>query len=376
MYNLLIINPGSTSTKVAVYQDEQKLMEGTIRHSGEELDAYSSIYGQLSFRKELILKLLQEKDIDLKSIGAVVGRGGMLRPIEGGTYAVNQAMLDDLRIGVQGQHASNLGGIIAHEIAESLNVPAFIVDPVVVDEMDPVARISGFPEIKRRSIFHALNQKAVAKRYARESSQKYEDLNLIVAHLGGGVSVGVHKYGRVVDVNNALDGEGPFSPERSGGVPIGDLVRLCYSGEATLDEMQKRIVGEGGFMAFLNTNDVRTVTKLCERGNEDCRLKFEAFIYQVSKEIGSCATVLCGNVDAIILTGGIAYGKEVTDAIQERVSYIGPIIVYPGEDEMLALAQGALRVLCQEENVKIYFKSNISELAGRRNRLRLAPTAK
>lgn len=354
---LLIINPGSTSTKVAVYQDEQKLMEETIRHSGEELDVYTSIYDQLIFRKELILKLLEEKDIDLKSISAVVGRGGMLRPIEGGTYAVNQAMLEDLRIGVQGQHASNLGGIIAHEMAELLNIPAFIVDPVVIDEMDPVARISGFPEIKRKSIFHALNQKAVAKRYARETGRKYEDLNLIVAHLGGGVSVGVHKHGRVVDVNNALDGEGPFSPERSGGVPIGDLVRLCYSGEITLDEMQKRIVGEGGFMAFLNTNDVRTVTKLCVRGNEDSRLKFDAFIYQVAKEIGSCATVLCGKVDAIILTGGIAFGKEITEAIKERVSFIGPVIVYPGEDEMLALAQGALRVLRHEEDVKVYFKT-------------------
>lgn len=330
-------------------------MEETIRHSGEELAAFTSIHGQLIFRKELILGLLQEKAIDLNSIGAVVGRGGMLRPIEGGTYAVNQAMLEDLKIGVQGQHASNLGGIIAHEIAELLNVPAYIVDPVVVDEMDPVARVSGFPEIKRRSVFHALNQKAVAKRYAHESGRKYEDLNVIVAHLGGGVSVGVHKHGRVVDVNNALDGEGPFSPERSGGVPVGDLVRLCYSGETTLDEMQKRIVGEGGFMAFLNTNDVRTVTKLSVRGNEDCRLKLDAFIYQVSKEIGSCATVLRGKVDAIILTGGIAYGREVTDAIKERIAFIGPVIVYPGEDEMLALAQGALRVLRKEEAVKVYF---------------------
>ncbi|WP_032120462.1 butyrate kinase [Clostridium amazonitimonense] len=353
-YKLLIINPGSTSTKIGVYEDKTEVLTETLRHKSEEIEKYSTIYDQFQFRKDVILKVLKEKNFDIKELDAVVGRGGLLKPIISGTYKVNETMLEDLKIGVQGQHASNLGGIIANQIGKELDIPAFIVDPVVVDEMDEVARISGMPEIERKSIFHALNQKAVAKRYAKEAGKKYEDLNLIVAHLGGGVSVGAHKDGRIIDVNNALDGEGPFSPERSGGVPVGDLVKMCYSGKYTLDEIKKKINGKGGFVAYLGTNDARDVLKASNEGDKKAKLVFDAMAYQVAKEIGKCSAVLCGKVDTIILTGGIAYSKEMVDAISERVSFISNIVVYPGEDEMLALAEGGLRVLNGEEEAKEY----------------------
>jgi butyrate kinase len=354
MQRLLIINPGSTSTKIGVYDDETQILEETLRHSSEEIGKYETIYDQFPFRKEVILGVLKEKDIDIKTLSSVVGRGGLLKPIVSGTYSVNEKMLEDLKAGVQGQHASNLGGIIANEIGKELNIPAFIVDPVVVDEMDEVARVSGIPEIERKSIFHALNQKAVAKRYAKEKGIKYEDLSLIVTHMGGGASVGAHSKGRVIDVNNALDGEGPFSPERSGGVPIGDLAKLAYSGEVTYEEMKKKINGHGGVVAYLNTNDFRDVAEASEKGDKKAKLVYDAFIYQIAKEIGKNAAVLYGKVDAILLTGGIAYNKGVTDKITERVSFIAPVVVFPGEDELLALTQGALRVLNGEEKANIY----------------------
>jgi len=354
MFRMLIINPGSTSTKIAVYDDLNPVFVETLRHSAEELAPYSTIFDQYEFRKNVIIKAVEEKGIDLSTLNAVVGRGGLLKPIEGGTYAVNEKMLEDLKIGVQGQHASNLGGVIAYEIAKKYNIPSFIVDPVVVDEMHDVARISGMPEIERKSIFHALNQKAVAKRYAKEKGVRYEDLNLIVAHMGGGISVGAHKKGRVVDVNNALDGEGPFSPERSGGLPVGDLVKMCFSGKYTQDEIKKKITGKGGLVAYLGTNDGREVKKMMDEGNKQAELIYKAMAYQVAKEIGSCAAVLKGEVDAIILTGGLAYGEEYISWIKERISFIAPVVVYPGEDEMLALAEGGLRVLKGEEVAKEY----------------------
>jgi butyrate kinase len=353
-FKLLVINPGSTSTKIGVYEDEKQVLDETLRHSSESIAQYSSIYEQFEFRKNVILDILKAKDINISTLNAVVGRGGLLKPIEGGTYNVNEIMLKDLKIGVLGQHASNLGGILANEIAKDLNIPAFIVDPVVVDEMEEIARISGIPEIARVSIFHALNQKAVAKRYANEANKKYEDINVIVAHLGGGISVGAHKNGRVVDVNNALDGEGPFSPERSGGLPVGDLVKLCFSGKYTHDEIKKMINGKGGFVAHYNTNDARAVSEAMRDGDKKAELLIKAMAYQVAKEIGKCAAVLCGKVDAIILTGGIAYGKEIVQLIKERVEFIAPVVVYPGEDELLALAQGGLRVLKGEEVAKEY----------------------
>lgn len=354
MYRMLIINPGSTSTKIAVYDGLEPVFVETLRHSAEELAPYSTIFDQYEFRKNVIIKAVEDRGIELSSLNAVVGRGGLLKPIEGGTYSVNEKMLEDLKIGVQGQHASNLGGVIAYEIAKTYNIPSFIVDPVVVDEMHDVARISGMPEIERKSIFHALNQKAVAKRYAKEKGVKYEDLNLIVAHMGGGISVGAHKKGRIVDVNNALDGEGPFSPERSGGVPVGDLVKMCFSGKYTQDEIKKKITGKGGLVAYLGTNDGREVKKMMDEGNKEAELLYKAMAYQVAKEIGSCAAVLKGEVDAIILTGGLAYGEEYVSWIKERVSFISPVVVYPGEDEMLALAEGGLRVLKGEETAKEY----------------------
>lgn len=351
---LLIINPGSTSTKIGVYEDETPIFDETLRHSTEEISKYKSIFEQFAFRKDVILDVLKEANFDINTLNAVVGRGGLLKSIEGGTYAVNDAMLKDLRDGVQGQHASNLGGIIANEIGKSLNIPAFIVDPVVVDEMEDVARISGIPEIERKSIFHALNQKAVAKRYAKEIGKKYEDINLIIAHMGGGISVGAHKLGRIIDVNNALDGEGPFSPERSGGLPVGDLVKLCFSGKYTLDEVKKLINGKGGYTAYLNTNNAKAVGDAALAGDKKSQLIEDAMAYQIAKEIGKCAAVLSGKVDAIILTGGIAYGKEIVQYIRERVEFIAKVIVYPGEDELLALTQGGLRVLNGEEKAKEY----------------------
>ena len=352
--NLLIINPGSTSTKIGVFQDEKELFQETLRHSSDEIAKYETIFDQMDFRKDIILNILKEKNFDLNSLSAVVGRGGMLKPMASGTYKVNDKMLEDLKIGVQGQHASNLGGMLANKIAEELNIPSFIVDPVVVDELDNAARVSGVPELPRLSKFHALNQKAVAKRYAKENKAKYEDLNLIVVHMGGGVSVGAHKDGKVIDVNNALDGEGPFSPERAGTVPAGQLIRMCYSGEFTEKEIYTKIVGKGGYVAYLNTDDARDVLKLMEAGDKNAELYFNAFIYQVSKSIGEMSAVLKGKVDRIILTGRIAYSEKVEEEIKKRIGWISEITVYPGEDELLALAQGALRVLNGEEEVKEY----------------------
>lgn len=353
-YMSLILNPGSTSTKIGVMEDETLVFEETLRHSTEEIAKYATIFDQKDFRKEVILNVLKEKNFDLKTLDVVVGRGGMLKPIPGGTYAVSDALLEDLKIGKQGQHASNLGGILAREIGDELGVSSFIVDPVVVDELAPVARYSGVPELPRTSVFHALNQKAVAKRYAKEIGKSYNDLNLIVVHMGGGVSVGAHKKGKVVDVNNALDGDGAFSPERAGGVPSGALVKLCFSAKYTEKEVYKMLVGNGGLNAYLNTNDMRDVLKAMAEGDEENKNIFEAFIYQVSKDIGAMATVLEGKVDKIVVTGGIAYSDVVVNALKERTSWIADFQVYGGEDELLALAQGAIRVLSGEEKAMEY----------------------
>lgn len=350
----LIINPGSTSTKIGVYEDETLLFEQTLRHSTEEISKYASIFEQKDFRKEIIVNLLKEKNFDLKELGMVVGRGGMLKPIPGGTYPVSDELLHDLQIGKQGQHASNLGGILAREIADSLNVPAFIVDPVVVDELTDIARLSGMPELPRRSVFHALNQKAVAKRYAKEIGKPYNTLRLLVVHLGGGVSVGAHENGKVVDVNNILDGEGAFSPERAGNVPVGDLIKLCFSGKYSEKEIYSKIVGKGGITAYLNTNDMRDVENKVLAGDKEVTLVYEAFVYQIAKDLGAMATVLKGKVDQIIVTGGIAYDKNLVKALRERTEWIAPFTVYPGEDELLALVQGALRVMNKEEEPMKY----------------------
>ncbi|SCZ81668.1 butyrate kinase [Acidaminobacter hydrogenoformans] len=351
---ILAINPGSTSTKIAIYENEKCLFETTLRHSTEEISKYKHIFDQYEFRKNVILNVLNEKEINLTKLSAVVGRGGLLKPIEGGTYLVSELMLEDLKRGVLGEHASNLGGVLAFEIASKLNIPSYIVDPVVVDELEDIARISGIPEIERISIFHALNQKAVARRAAKEMGRDYTELNLIVAHLGGGISVGAHKKGRVVDVNNALDGEGPFSPERSGGLPVGDLIKLCFSGTMTQGEIKKRITGNGGLVAYLGTNNAKEVSERIASGDSEAALVYKAMAYQVAKEIGSCAAVLKGEVDAILLTGGIAYDKQFIEWIEKRVQFIAPVKKYPGEDEMTALAEGAQRILNGEEEARQY----------------------
>lgn len=354
MNRILVINPGSTSTKIGVFDNEVSIFEKNIRHEQEVIKQYEKIMDQYEFRKNTILEALDIEGINLSKFTAVCGRGGLLRPIEGGTYLVNEQMLADLKNGTIGEHASNLGGILAHEIATGLNIPAYIVDPVVVDEMEPVARVSGFPLIERKSIFHALNQKAVARRVANELGRKYEELNLIVAHMGGGITVGAHKKGRVVDVNNGLHGDGPFSPERAGTVPAGDLVALCYSGEYFMEEIMKKLVGQGGLVGYLKTNDALLVEKMIEQGDEQARLVYEAMAYQVAKEIGSASVVLAGKVDGIILTGGLAYGREFISTITERINWIADVIVKPGENELQALAEGALRVLRGEEQEKEY----------------------
>ncbi|HHW56169.1 MAG TPA: butyrate kinase [Clostridia bacterium] len=351
---ILVINPGSTSTKVAVFKDLESVFTETLRHDTKDLNSYKTIIDQFEFRTQAILNMLKEKGISLSEIDAIVGRGGLLKPIESGTYIVNDKMVEDLRKAERGEHASNLGAIIAYILAKEYNIPAYIVDPVVVDELEDVARITGMPEIEKSSIFHALNQKAIARHLAADLNKKYEEVNLIIAHLGGGISVGAHKHGRVIDVNDALNGEGPFSPERAGGLPVLDLVKLCYSGKYTYQEMKKKLIGQGGIVAHLGTNDVREVYKMIEKGDKKAELILDAMAYQTAKEIGAMAVVLKGKVDAIGITGGITYNEDFVKRISERVKFIAPVYVYPGEDEMLALAQGAYRVLSGEEKAKMY----------------------
>ncbi|WP_335870628.1 butyrate kinase [Bacillus sp. 2205SS5-2] len=353
-HRILVINPGSTSTKIGVFENDVPILEKTLRHDTAVISTFENIIDQYEFRKNTILETLDEEGMNISKLSAICGRGGLLRPIEGGTYSVNDAMLKDLREGFSGQHASNLGGILAYEIATGLNIPAFIVDPVVVDELNPIARISGFSLIERKSIFHALNQKAVARRVAKEIGKPYQELNLIVTHMGGGITVGVHKEGRVIDVNNGLHGDGPFSPERAGTVPAGDLVDLCFSGEHYRDEIMKKLVGQGGLVGYLGTNDAIKVEKMIENGEEQATLVYDAMSYQIAKEIGSASAVLAGKVDAIILTGGLAYGKEFVKNISNRISWIADVIIQPGENELQALAEGAIRVLTGEEKEKNY----------------------
>ena len=353
--NILVVNPGSTSTKIALYRDEKELLTETITHKIEDLSRFNRASDQDLYRMEIIVRVLREKGVNLTAIQAVVGRGGLLRPIEGGSYAVNDQMVADLKKGVLGDHPSNCGGLIAYVISKSLGCEAFIVDPVVVDEMQPVAKISGMPLIERKSIFHALNQKAVAREVAKKLNKNYKEINVIVAHIGGGISVGVHVKGRVIDVNNGLDGDGPFSAERSGGVPVGDLVKACYSGEYNLADMKKLIKGHGGMVAYLGTQELRTVEDEIENGNEKARLIYEAMAYQIGKEIGALATVVHCKVDAIALTGGMAKSKKFIKIIEDRVKFIAPVHIFPGEQEMRALAMGAMRVLKGEEKAKVYY---------------------
>jgi butyrate kinase len=352
---ILAINPGSTSTKFSLFEEEKLVFEKNLRHTTEELKGFEKITDQFHFRKNLIMNELSARMTDLTSITAIIGRGGLIKPIESGIYPVNQKLKDDLISGVMGQHASNLGGLIAADIASELpSATAYIVDPVVVDELQDIARISGHPLIERRSIFHALNQKAVARIYAGSVGKKYEDLKLIIAHMGGGISVGAHMKGRVIDVNNALDGDGPFSPERAGGLPSGQLAELCFSGKHSLCEVKAMLTGKGGMVAYLGTNSFIEVCKMANNGDRKANLIIDAAAYQVSKQIGAMATVLLGKVDAIILTGGLAYEKDFVKCIENRVDFIAPVKIYPGEDEMKALAYNGLLALDGKIEIRNY----------------------
>jgi butyrate kinase len=352
---ILAINPGSTSTKIAVYQGSEPIFLKNITHSPEELAEFPKMSDQFHFRKNNILQQLKDADISLENVHAVMGRGGLLKPIPSGVYEVNEAMIYDLKNSPLGEHASNLGGLIAHDIAIELpDAKAYITDPIVVDELDVIARISGHPLFERISIFHALNHKAIAREYAKAIQKQYEELNLIVVHLGGGITVGAHKKGRVVDVNQGLDGEGPFTPERSGTLPVGALIRLCFSGKYTLDELLKMNKGQGGLIAHLGTNDAKEVVKRIEAGDLKAKMIYDAMAYQVAKYIGEMYAVLKCEVDAILITGGIAYDKKFVSFIQEYVHKIAPVHIFPGEDEMHALAMNGLLLIKGELQAKTY----------------------
>ncbi|MRR23941.1 butyrate kinase [bacterium] len=352
---ILAINPGSTSTKFALYRGTDMVMQKTLRHSTEDLAVFGRMTDQLSFRYGVIMEALTGLDTDLDDIAAVVGRGGLVNPIESGIYEVNDLMKKHLLEAINGEHASNLGALLADMIAGPLpGAKAYIVDPVVVDELEPVARLSGHPLIRRKSIFHALNQKAVARVYAASVGKEYEDLNLIVAHMGGGISVGAHRRGRVIDVNNALNGDGPFSPERSGGLPAWQLAELCFSGRYTPSDIKSMLAGKGGIVAYLGTNDHLEASKRAENGDENAALVLKGCSYQTAKEIGAMSAVLEGNVDCIILTGGLAYDAVHVEQVRSMISHLGPVYVYPGEDELKALAFNGYLAITGHISVKEY----------------------
>lgn len=355
MHQVLAINPGSTSTKFAVYKGTKCIFSQTIRHSLEQLLRYKNVIDQFSFRKGLIIEALVEEGIEVDAIKYIIGRGGLTYPLESGVYEVNNLMLEHLYKGVMGHHASNLGAMLADYIALQIpNAKAYIADPVVTDEMDDVARFAGHPRFKRQSIFHALNQKATARLHAKKVHKNYNELHLIIAHLGGGISVGAHKNGRVIDVNNALDGEGAFSPERSGTLPVGQIIDLCFNGKFSQEQIKRMVVGEGGFVAYLGTNDALEVERRVK--NKDLRAKSvqEALFYQVAKMIGEMAVVLEGKVDGILLTGGLAYNKQLETYIRNKTGFISEVFMYPGEDELEALALNALGVANGEIEAKEY----------------------
>lgn len=354
---ILAINPGGMSTKIAVYENDTPLLVESIAHSMEDLRPFDSIAEQKNYRKTLIIDTLAKHNLVLNDIDEFVGRGGMVRNLESGVYRINAAYLNDATIGLNGQHASNLGGILADELAKEVNSgkEAYTVDPVMVDEYEDIARLSGISEISRVRSFHALNQKAVAQRYAKEIGKRYGDLKLIVAHLGSGISVGAHKDGRIIDVNSALGGDGPMSPERAGGVPPLALIELCFSGKYSYQDVYKMLIGEGGVYSYLGTKDMREVESQVRAGDHKASLVMEAMAYQVAKEIGALSAVLQGDVDGIILTGSIAHSGLITDWISSRIQFItSNIILYPGEDEMQALVEGVRDAISGARVVKDY----------------------
>lgn len=354
VFRVLVLNPGSTSTKAAVYDDTKEIANITLRYQPEKLIEFKGILAQKQFRTDDVIKMLRENDISLESLDAVVGRGGLVKPIASGTYLINERMIEDLSSDSALVHASALGGLIAVVIAGKCNIPAYIVDPIVVDELEPYARLSGIPEIERRSVFHALNSKAVARHCAQELGISYEDGRFIVTHMGGGITVGAHRHGRVIDVNDAVSGDGAFTPERSGSVPLVPLVEMCFSGKYTQAQIEGEIIGKGGVRAYLDTTDMIAVEEMINNGDKHAALVFDAMAYQVAKQIGAMFAALEGKCNAIILTGGLAYSKLFTGLIKRRVGQFAPIHIIPGEEEMLALAEGGLRVLKGESKAATY----------------------
>lgn len=351
--NILVINPGSTSTKIAVYEDEKPVMLRNIHHSPEELKQFEKITDQRTFRRDLVIRELEYLNIPM-NFDIIIGRGGLARPVAGGVYRVNEKMCMDSYNAIR-KHACNLGCMIALELANGIpGCLPLIADPGMVDELDDVARISGSPLMPRIAIWHALNQRAIARRFAREYGKRYEDLNLIICHLGGGISVAVHRHGLAVDANNALDGEGPLSPERAGTLPAADLIHLCYSGKYTKEQLLKRIAGQAGLVAHLGTTNVKEIIGRIEQGDEKARLLIDAMIYQTAKTIAGDSAVLYGKVDAILLTGGMAYSDYITSRLRERIEFLAPVHIYPGEDEMQALALNALAVWRGQRELKEY----------------------
>lgn len=350
---ILVINPGSTSTKVALFKEDQSVKQKNLTHPNEELEKFAKITDQYDYRKDIILDWLKEEGVELQSLSAVVGRGGLLRSMPSGTYIVTDAMIEDLKIGIQGEHASNLGGIIAKSIGDSQGIPAFIVDPVAVDELEDAARISGIPDIPRKSLVHALNIRAVARRVAKDMGKGIDDINIVAAHLGGGMSIAPLKKGKIIDVSSAND-DGPFSPDRPGGLPTGDVIKMCYLGKYTKAELKKKIIGKSGFVGYLGTNDGRKVEEMIAQGDKNADLIHDAMAYKIAKLIGAMATVLDGDIQAIVLTGGLAHSKLLCERIEKRVKFIAPFMIYPGEYEMQALAEGAFRVLSGKEIAKVY----------------------
>lgn len=351
---ILVINLGSTSSKVAVYGNEAPLFSTTLKHSADEIKAFGDIWGQYEYRKGAILEALRGQGYGINQMDAVVSRGGLFRPVPGGTYTISMHMLDDARSGTYGGHVCSVGCQIAFDLGQAAGIPAFTVDPPTCDELCATARYSGIPQISRQSRYHALNQKAIARKLAKDLNKAYNEIRAIVVHLGGGISVGAHCLGNVIDVNNALDGDGPFSPERSGGLPVADLIKLCFSGRYSRDEMIKLVNGRGGLVAYLGSTDGIEIEQRIAEGDEKTKEVIEALAFQVAKEIGAAAAVLKGEVEAIALTGGLANWKRLVEMISERIRFIAPVRLYPGEDEMGSLAMGALRVIRGEESVQTY----------------------
>ena len=352
MKRIFVINPGCTSTKVAVYEDGHAVWTSDGLHPQEEIEKFMTVDDQYEYRKNFVVKLLRKAGIPLK-FDAVIGRGGLLKPLQGGVYAVNELMKHDLHHARQ-QHVCNLGALIADDIAHECGCPAFMADPVVVDEMMTRARYTGLPFMKRESIFHALNSKAASRRYAKTVGRRYEDMELIVAHLGGGICVSAHHKGKVIDVNNALNGEGPIAPERSGTLPADQLVRLCFSGKYTQPQIMKMLAGYGGCYALLGMKDMKEIARRAEAGEEPFHEVLEAMLYTVAKQIGAMAVALWGKADAIILTGGIAYSKYCVEEIRKQVEFLAPVVVLPGEGEMESLAFNALGALNGELPIHEY----------------------